>query len=148
MSNLITNTIVLTAVGQALCLLAFGAFQPTAPIPGPACDDGNAATEDIQLIGGSCGHVPTCIAVSDCTGGQTGSWVSCYQQKCYWYCNPAVCPTGDIDSDGKVGAYDLAILLQEWGPLDDFYPADIDGDFKVDATDLAELLNSWENENG
>ncbi len=54
--------------------------------------------------------------------------------------NPA-----DLDGDGSVGAFDLAILLGSWGPCPpkDDCPADLNGDGVVDAFDLAVLLGSW-----
>ena len=49
---------------------------------------------------------------------------------------------GDLDGDGSVGAFDLAILLGSWGPCADCddCPADLDGDCAVGAADLASLL--------
>ncbi len=54
--------------------------------------------------------------------------------------NPA-----DLDGDGSVGAFDLAILLGSWGPCPprDDCPADLNGDGVVDAFDLAVLLGRW-----
>ncbi len=51
----------------------------------------------------------------------------------------------DLDQDGQVGAFDLALLLGSWGPcLDECdCPADFDGDGTVGAFDLATLLGSW-----
>ena len=49
---------------------------------------------------------------------------------------------GDIDTDGDVDAFDLAMLLGAWGP-NPGNPADFDGDGDVDAFDLAMLLGAW-----
>lgn len=60
-------------------------------------------------------------------------------------CAPCV---GDLDCDGVVDAFDLAILLGSWGPCPEPpepCPADIfgTGDGFVGADDLAFLLGSW-----
>ncbi len=49
----------------------------------------------------------------------------------------------DLDGDGSVGAFDLAILLGAWGPVPTPDPPDFDGDGDVDAFDLAILLGAW-----
>ncbi len=52
---------------------------------------------------------------------------------------------GDLNDDGEVGAFDLALLLGNWGPcadLDDC-PADLNGDGTVGPADLAILLGNW-----
>ena len=51
------------------------------------------------------------------------------------------CPP-DLDGDGSVGPFDLAMLLGDWGPCPSC-PADLDGDGTVGAFDLAMLLGSW-----
>ncbi len=55
-------------------------------------------------------------------------------------CNPA-----DLDGDGDVGAFDLALLLGSWGPCPakGDCPADLDGTGDVGAFDLASLLGAW-----
>ena len=52
---------------------------------------------------------------------------------------------GDIDGDGDVDPFDLALLLGSWGPCPDpdDCPADLDGDGNVGAADLAMLLGNW-----
>lgn len=45
----------------------------------------------------------------------------------------------DLNSDGDVGAADLAIALSAWGSTD----ADITGDGVTDAADLSILLSAW-----
>ncbi|MCH8879287.1 MAG: choice-of-anchor J domain-containing protein [Planctomycetes bacterium] len=52
---------------------------------------------------------------------------------------------GDLDGDGEVGAFDLALLLGSWGPCGNCgdCPADLDGDCTVGAADLAMLLGNW-----
>ncbi len=51
----------------------------------------------------------------------------------------------DLDGDGAVGPFDLAILLGSWGPCADCddCPADLDGDCAVGPADLAILLGNW-----
>ena len=55
------------------------------------------------------------------------------------------CDPADLNHDGQVGAFDLALLLGSWGPCPDEgdCPADLDGDGAVNAMDLAMLLGSW-----
>ena len=55
-------------------------------------------------------------------------------------CNPP-----DLDCDGSVNAFDLALLLGSWGPCDDCdnCPADLNNDCTVGAADLANLLGNW-----
>lgn len=53
-----------------------------------------------------------------------------------------VCCPADLDSDGIVGAADLAQLLGAWG-LNPDHPADLNDDDVVNATDLAQLLGTW-----
>ncbi len=55
--------------------------------------------------------------------------------------SPPPCPA-DLDGDGQVGAFDLALLLGAWGP-NPGHPADFDGDGAVGAFDLAILLGAW-----
>ena len=56
-------------------------------------------------------------------------------------CEPAEC-VADLDGDGSVGAFDLAIVLGTWGPCEGC-PADFNGDNVVNAADLAQLLGAW-----
>ncbi len=51
------------------------------------------------------------------------------------------CPA-DLDGDGSVGAFDLALLLGNWGPCPDC-PMDLDGNGAVGPFDLALLLGAW-----
>lgn len=55
------------------------------------------------------------------------------------------CAAADLDCDGNVGAFDLAVLLGAWGPCPDTEPcpADVDNDGTVGPADLAELLGDW-----
>ncbi len=50
---------------------------------------------------------------------------------------------GDIDEDGVVGASDVAMLLNGWGPVDPTVRADLNADSVIDAVDLALLLSRW-----
>ncbi len=56
-----------------------------------------------------------------------------------------VCVPPDLDCNGSVGPFDLALLLGSWGPCPDpeDCPADLDGNGEVNAMDLAILLGSW-----
>ncbi len=54
---------------------------------------------------------------------------------------PGPCPA-DFDGDGRVGSFDLALLLNSWGP-NPADPADFDGDGIVGTFDLALLLGAW-----
>lgn len=58
------------------------------------------------------------------------------------FSSPTIGIPQDLDGDGIVGAGDLAMLLQAWGPCN-FCPADFNGSAKVDEADLAMLLASW-----
>lgn len=59
---------------------------------------------------------------------------------------------GDLNCDGEVDPFDLALLLGNWGPCprpctpgdpEGTCPADFDGNCDVDAADLAFLLGNW-----
>jgi hypothetical protein len=52
------------------------------------------------------------------------------------------CCLPDLDEDGAVAPFDLAILLDAWGPNPD-HASDLDNDGNVGPTDLALLLNAW-----
>jgi hypothetical protein len=53
----------------------------------------------------------------------------------------AVVPTGpDLNGDGVIDGYDLAVMLGSWGGSG---PADLDGNGSVDGGDLAILLGLW-----
>ncbi|MCZ6654700.1 MAG: FG-GAP repeat protein [Planctomycetota bacterium] len=52
------------------------------------------------------------------------------------------CPA-DLDGNGDVGPFDLALLLGVWGPCPAVCPEDLSGDCEVGAFDLAILLGSW-----
>lgn len=56
-------------------------------------------------------------------------------------CEDNVC-VGDLNVDGEVEAFDLALLLGSWGPCPGC-PADLSGDGVVEAFDLALLLGAW-----
>ncbi len=55
---------------------------------------------------------------------------------------PQPCPA-DLDGNGEVSAFDLALLLGSWGPCEGDCPADLDGNGEVSAFDLALLLGNW-----
>ena len=48
---------------------------------------------------------------------------------------------GDLNSDGMVDAYDLAVVLGAWGSASGV--GDLNGDLTVDGTDLSVLLGRW-----
>ena len=65
------------------------------------------------------------------------AWVAClFMDEC-----DAECPQ-DLDGDGQVEAFDLAIVLGAWGPCEGC-PMDFDDDGQVDAFDLAQVLGAW-----
>jgi hypothetical protein len=50
----------------------------------------------------------------------------------------------DLNGDGDVDGFDLAVLLAAWGPcLFSSCPADLDGSGGVNGIDLAILLGQW-----
>jgi len=49
---------------------------------------------------------------------------------------------GDITGDGKVGKYDFALLMLNWGKTGE-NPADLNGDGVVDKYDFALLMMYW-----
>jgi len=56
------------------------------------------------------------------------------------------CAPPDLDCNGSVGPFGLALLLGSWDPCPEppaNCPADLDGDGSVGASDLAILLGSW-----
>ena len=53
----------------------------------------------------------------------------------------STCPA-DLNADGAVGPFDLALLLGNWGPCEGC-PADLDGNGQVGPFDLALLLGNW-----
>ena len=57
------------------------------------------------------------------------------------FCSELCCPQ-DLDGDGLVDAFDLAMLLAAWG-LCSGCVADLDLDGDIDSADLAELLAAW-----
>ena len=52
------------------------------------------------------------------------------------------CPT-DVDGSGDTVAFDLAVLLGAWGPVDGGDCLDADDNGVIDAFDLAVLLGAW-----
>lgn len=52
------------------------------------------------------------------------------------------CCPADLTGDGLVNAFDLAILLGDWGP-NPGHPADLNDDGVINAADLALMLGSW-----
>lgn len=101
--------------------------------PGDLPTDGTHSL--VCVDGGGLGCTNTATAVNSPTNfaGETGSVE-------VGPCNPA-----DLDGDGNVGAFDLALLLGSWGPCPakGDCPADLDGSGDVGAFDLASLLGAW-----
>ncbi len=67
-----------------------------------------------------------------------------------WYLRIDSLSVADINGDGSVSAADLALLLAQWGPIDQGEPtdatspdADLDGDHAIGAADLSLLLAEW-----
>jgi hypothetical protein len=54
-------------------------------------------------------------------------------------------PSADLNGDGDVDGFDLALLLGAWGPCKagPACPADLDGNGVVNGIDLAMLLAAW-----
>ncbi len=59
-------------------------------------------------------------------------------------CGLFTCPT-DLNDDGEVGAFDLAVLLGSWGPCpaEGLCCADQTNDGQIGSFDLAHLLGAW-----
>jgi hypothetical protein len=51
---------------------------------------------------------------------------------------------GDANKDGKIDAFDLNLLAQDWQKTLDGAPADFNGDGKIDAFDLNLLASNWQ----
>ncbi|MCH8912779.1 MAG: hypothetical protein IIA33_04335 [Planctomycetes bacterium] len=81
------------------------------------------------LIAGASGASDLAVCGARYTARVTGSAGEC------------ACPE-DLDGNGTVGAFDLALLLGAWGPCAGC-SADINGDGTVGAFDLALLLGAW-----
>ena len=79
-----------------------------------------------------------CLIASFCC---VGEWdAGCAKIAAAW-CLELCCPE-DLNGDGQVGPFDLAVLLGAWGP-NPGDPADFDGDGIVGPFDLATLLFAW-----
>ena len=79
-----------------------------------------------------------CVSLPECTVGACIDVVRIAEATC--------APAGDINGDGAVDAFDLAILLSAWGtcaPLTIGCSGDINFDGLVNAADLSVLLGSW-----
>ena len=79
-----------------------------------------------------------CLISSSCCVGEWSE--GCAEIAAAW-CLELCCPE-DIDGNGEVQAFDLALLLGAWGP-NPGHPADLDGDDFIGAFDLALLLFAW-----
>jgi hypothetical protein len=56
---------------------------------------------------------------------------------------PTTCKPGDINCDGFVDEYDLAIMMSQWEETGTNLSADLNKDGAVDEYDLAELMSYW-----
>lgn len=94
----------------------------------PLCDDEDFCTYDFLFPSVGCVHEPV-----QCPQGQ-----NCDPDdgECRFPCD------ADLNGDGVVGPFDLAVLLGAWGP-NEGDPADLDEDGVVGPMDLAILLGSW-----
>jgi hypothetical protein len=88
------------------------------------------------VIGDLDGHGSDDIAVAN----QNEDSLSVLLSTCLLPLSPA-----DLDGDGVVNGFDLALLLGMWGvcPKAGACPADLNGDGTVNGFDLAILLGSW-----
>ncbi len=117
--------------------------------------DGEIDFDDLyffqECLSGPQGSWPGC-AWSDMDGdvdvdcddwsGFVNAWTDPADPPCMPTCD---CDPADLNGDGAVGPFDLAILLGAWGPCPDEAPCppDFNGDGIVNAPDLAQLLGSW-----
>ena len=101
--------------------------------PGDLPTDGTHSLVCLSSNAGGCTSTATEVNSPTNFAGETGSVE-------VGPCNPA-----DLDGDGDVGAFDLALLLGSWGPCTakGDCPADLDGNGDVGAFDLASLLGAW-----
>ena len=105
---------------------------------GGLCADcnGDAIPDECALdcgeAGGPC-DIPGCGQSNDCDdNGVPDSCEGCGE-----------CPA-DADCDGQIGAFDLAVLLGNWGPVTPGSVClDADEDGLIGAFDLAVLLGAW-----
>ena len=87
------------------------------------------------------------------SGSRTGTFdsvIGCYGARIHYEANHAWLEfgegglTGDLNSDGKVNAIDVSLLLGQWGLCNaSCCNADLDGDGAINASDLALLLGQW-----
>lgn len=104
-----------------------------APDAGSCCEaNPNPGCEDTAC----CANV--CLFASNCC---IGEWNEGCAELAAWACLALCCPQ-DLDGNGEVGPFDLAVLLDAWGP-NPGHPADFDLNGTVEAFDLAILLGNW-----
>ncbi|MCZ6652416.1 MAG: hypothetical protein O7D91_05245 [Planctomycetota bacterium] len=104
---------------------------------GCSCEAGIGIVIPVSLDPGE----STCVCIQH-TYGQRTPWMggTC-PAGCGGECGP--CPT-DVDDDGDIDAFDLAVLLGSWGPVtQDSVCLDADQNGVVGAFDLAVLLANW-----
>ena len=97
--------------------------------------DGNGVADSCQIADGSSqdcnsNFVPDVCDIADGTSNDNNANGVPDECECI----------GDLDGDGTVGAGDLVILVQNFGPCDGECPADFDGDGFVGVADLLTLI--------
>ncbi len=138
MTKRTSRAILVVAILSAAAPLAMG--QTRRPCPGPLFDNPD------YMVGAR----PFAIASADLDGDGDGDLVTAtYIDATISVLlnrgHDCVENPGDLDGDGSVGPFDLAILLGNWGPCAncDNCPADLDDDCNVGPADLAILLGHW-----
>ena len=125
------------AIGQT------GPPPACSPCSGDCCDsDGNGTP--------GCDDDECCNLVCDTAGFESCcdvEWTAACAAEAQEVCSDSVCcgvcPT-DVDGDGLTGAFDLAVLLGNWGPtVPDSACLDANADGIIGAFDLAFLLGNW-----
>ncbi len=96
------------------------------------------------------GDAFTILTWSGVRSGEFASVIGCYGARIRYEANHAILEfgagglTGDLNSDGKVNAIDVSLLLGQWGACPEACcNADLDGDGVIGANDLALLLGQW-----
>jgi len=110
-------------------------------------DDSLCADIDCTVTGACCSAAGDCAdttlqACAAQNGDYQGDGTDCKANPC------STCPQ-DLDGDGEVGAFDLALVLGFWGPCpepctpEDTCLTDLSGDCTTGAFDLALILGFW-----
>jgi hypothetical protein len=118
--------------------------------------DQNVTLAGTVLVTLADGFVPspgdafTILTWSGVRSGEFASVIGCYGARIRYEADRAILEfgegglTGDLNSDGKVNAIDVSLLLGQWGACPEACcNADLDGDGLIGANDLALLLGQW-----